>query len=90
MKYLLLALAVSGCASQPNNLGIVHPSFMLHIRQAPEQLEPNQNGTATLMQLNGQRVCVVNLREYPRCLLHEVRHCIEGAWHDERPNSEDC
>ena len=34
--------------------------------------------------------CKITLKQYPRCLAHEVRHCIEGHWHDERPNGEDC
>jgi len=34
--------------------------------------------------------CVITLRQYPECLLHEIRHCFEGQWHDARPNSEDC
>jgi hypothetical protein len=99
MKYLVLALLLAACgdtgqstfsASKPPQ--IVYPDFQFHIRVEPDQLpKPSTYGTATLMELNGQRVCVVNLREYPRCLLHEIRHCIEGEWHEpDVPNAEDC
>jgi hypothetical protein len=99
MKLLLLALLLAACgdtgqthfsASKPPE--IVYPDFQFHIRVEPDQLpSPTVNGTATLVEMNGKRICVVNLREYPRCLLHEIRHCIEGDWHDPQiPNSEDC
>jgi hypothetical protein len=99
MKWILLALLLAACgdtgqtpfsASKPPQ--IVYPDFQFHIRVEPDQLpKPTVNGTATLMELNGKRICVVNLREYPRCLLHEIRHCIEGDWHDrDIPNAEDC
>lgn len=26
--------------------------------------------------------CVIYLRQYPKCLSHEVRHCYEGNWHE--------
>ena len=34
--------------------------------------------------------CTIYLKYYPICLAHELRHCIEGNWHDEKPNGEDC
>lgn len=34
--------------------------------------------------------CLIILREYPYCLQHEVRHCLEGPWHGDQPNGEDC
>jgi len=99
MKLLLLVLLLTACgdtgkstfsASKPPV--IVHPQFHFTIYERPEQLPaPNVNGTATLVELGGARMCIVNLREYPRCLLHEIRHCIEGDWHDpDVPNDEDC
>jgi len=88
MKLAMFSLLLAGCATQPQQ--IAYSDFQFHLRVAPEQLAENVNGTATLLDLGGQRVCVVNLRQYPVCLLHEIRHCIEGNWHDEKPNSEDC
>lgn len=35
-------------------------------------------------------VCFIKLREYPMCLQHEVRHCIEGNFHEGKKSDEDC
>jgi hypothetical protein len=100
MKYLIiLPLLLAACgdtgqsiysASKPPQ--IVYPNFTFHIREAPDQLKPEQKGTATILQFpSGERACAIVLRKYPQCLLHEIRHCIEGEWHDrEVPNDEDC
>lgn len=35
--------------------------------------------------------CLIELRKYPVCLAHEVRHCFEGHFHQEGTiSSEDC
>lgn len=34
--------------------------------------------------------CIITLRTYPICLLHEIRHCTEGDWHAGRNSDEDC
>lgn len=34
--------------------------------------------------------CFIALREYPKCLGHEVRHCLEGKWHGDSLNDSDC
>lgn len=37
------------------------------------------------------QLCEIILKRYPVCLLHELRHCIEGDWHPrDEPNTEDC
>ena len=36
------------------------------------------------------QLCTITLREYPVCLQHEVRHCLEGKWHGATPNNDDC
>ena len=36
------------------------------------------------------QLCTITLREYPVCLQHEVRHCLEGEWHRATPNNDDC
>ncbi len=37
-------------------------------------------------------VCTIYLKrsQYPYCMTHEMRHCFEHYWHDERPSNEDC
>ena len=34
--------------------------------------------------------CVIRLKKYPQCLLHEVRHCFEGNWHPKTESEKDC
>lgn len=35
--------------------------------------------------------CAIRLRKYPQCLQHEIRHCIEGNWHEgDKTNFDDC
>ena len=36
------------------------------------------------------QLCTITLREYPVCLQHEVRHCLEGDWHGNRASNRDC
>ena len=42
--------------------------------------------------MDKDRVCYIHMprNKYPRCLQHEVRHCIEGNWHKGRVSTEDC
>lgn len=40
--------------------------------------------------MRGNVICDIELRRYPYCLLHEVRHCLEGKWHGDEPNIDDC
>lgn len=35
-------------------------------------------------------ICTVTLKKYPRCLKHEVRHCVEGYFHGSMQSGEDC
>lgn len=35
-------------------------------------------------------LCFIKLKQYPICLQHEVRHCIEGDWHKGVKSDEDC
>ena len=83
----LAVLVLSGCevfdATQPV---IGRNVFTVSVEEG--DLPTNVNGMATYYEKLG--VCAIVLRKYPTCLAHEMRHCVEGAWHDERPNSEDC
>lgn len=35
-------------------------------------------------------VCFIKLKQYPICLQHEIRHCIEGNWHQGYESNDDC
>lgn len=38
----------------------------------------------------GDGFCIIELTEYPRCLLHEIRHCFEGNWHEGKETTKNC
>lgn len=81
IRALLLCVLLTGCDSEPPKLK--YPGFVLTIHVDP--------ALATLghAQWVGQP-CTITLREYPVCLQHEVRHCLEGKWHGDDPSGEDC
>jgi hypothetical protein len=37
-----------------------------------------------------KKLCVIYLKQYPVCLQHEVRHCLEGHFHGSKKNGDDC
>jgi len=76
-----LALSLVGCDAEPK--AIAQDKFRVQLRVVPG-LETR--GLAVWQE--GE--CQILLREYPECLLHEVRHCIEGDWHPGRETDEDC
>ena len=87
---LLICSMVAGC-SDSSEYEIGSNDFLLHIKLIESFSDPLQQGLA---EWNVEQTeCTVTLikDEYPRCLQHEVRHCIEGHWHpEEQDNSEDC
>jgi hypothetical protein len=99
MKYLALPLALllTGCATIDDIFGpakppkIVNSRFILVIQETPE-LPMQHPGKAMMYDFGPARdkMCVIDLRRYPVCLLHEIRHCIEGDWHGAFPNGDDC
>jgi hypothetical protein len=81
----LLALALTGCAYTPPEP--VRTDMRVILREMDHE-DQAVAGTATY--LPPINTCVVTLREYPQCLLHELRHCFEGQWHPGRTSDEDC
>lgn len=53
-------------------------------------IEEDENLTTLGRQWYVSNVCFIKLKEYPKCLQHEVRHCIEGNWHEGYETDEDC
>jgi hypothetical protein len=88
IRIVLIALTLQGCAVFEPVRGVPLHSEITARVVLTEQLPPNVNGYATIE--NG--LCTVFLRRshYPYCITHEIRHCFENHWHDEKPNSVDC
>ena len=85
MRALVLALLLTGCASPHHEP--VRTAFRLYLYESADMAD-NQLGRANFY--HDLDTCIIALRRYPDCLLHEIRHCIEGDWHSDTPNNEDC
>ena len=85
---------LTGCASTPADLyNFQQTKFNLTIIPNTEEfILPKQHGVTTYGEaVIGQGYCVIRLKKYPRCLLHEIRHCIEGDFHKhDETNKDDC
>lgn len=80
---LILCVMLVGCASPLPKM--VHNSMYITVVET-QNLPANRLGQARWV---GNQ-CYIELREYPACLKHEVRHCLEGDWHVGRETNEDC
>jgi len=80
----LLALAACDSFDAPTPT-IKYPGFVTTIKVDPTL--PTLGLSHNYPELG---ICEITLREYPTCLLHEIRHCIEGNWHEGRTSDEDC
>ena len=89
---IFTALAIGGCTSikySPVNLG---KNIIISVTEGEMIGTSNQLAYTRLLSLSGElKECHIVLRKYPVCLLHELRHCLEGDWHPrDAPNTEDC
>ena len=78
---VVLLVLLAGCTDPPPQLK--YPGFVVHITIDPALPEL---GLTTM----APGICKITLREYPTCLLHEIRHCTEGNWHAGRETDKDC
>lgn len=90
----ILSVFLFGCQSisQPK-YDFKQTSFQLEIvPNSTEFVTPDPKGL-----IDGEahinfntNTCKIILRKYPQCLLHEIRHCIEGNWHEGKASHDDC
>ena len=88
MRCLLLCLMLTGCTAfdpaEPQQAYKIERKTVkvtvIEVKQLPMLGRAAWTGDT----------CFIALREYPKCLKHEVRHCLEGKWHGDTPNGEDC
>lgn len=79
-----LVLLLSGCAYYDERPRMVRNAVSIIVLDN-QDMPGRTLGTATR---NGN-TCIIRLREYPYCLQHEVRHCLEGNFHQGRKSGED-
>lgn len=84
-------LAITGCAA-PADQGSLPGKRTVEITVEEVAHLGGALGTAT-MRTNAEGVivaCHIKLTKYPRCLQHEIRHCLEGNWHDGKETRMGC
>lgn len=104
MIFMAAVLGLSACAAfSPEPYTLKRTVSTITVK-----IDPMLGGTAGMGQLAGNHntgvlgeahvtgdTCAITLREYPVCLAHEVRHCLDGEWHPPQsatfpPNDQDC
>lgn len=88
-----LSALITGCASVNAPAVFTDPfSVKISVREGLMLNSSQMAYSRLLIDADGKIAqCDVVLRKYPVCLLHELRHCIEGDWHPrDEPNTEDC
>lgn len=92
MLSVLAVITIAGLAGcgEPDPTSINQIDFDLKIRLVDE-VRYNDAIVSGLSEW-GEGWCIVTLPvdEYPRCLQHEIRHCIEGDFHAGHKSYEDC
>ncbi len=85
MNKITLALLVllAGCSPEPTFKDVANPVVKITISENPMMTEDG------LAYMRGDK-CEIVLKRYPKCLKHEVRHCLEGQWHGNDDSSVDC
>ena len=83
---LILCSVLTACSTTPYTIS--DRDFYFHLELVKSFPNSYQHGLA---QWDGQQCWVTLIKDqYPMCLQHEVRHCIEGKWHTEKWNNDDC
>ena len=83
---IIAVVLLTGCAYQAPTP--IRTDMRVIIKAPTEYADPGKLGDASY--LPSINTCVITLREYPVCLLHEIRHCLEGQWHPGRTSNEAC
>ena len=81
MIRLLLCLLLTGCAA-PQTYTLERKTVKITVVEVKQLPTLGRAAWA-------KDTCFIALREYPKCLQHEMRHCLEGKWHGDTKN-DDC
>lgn len=92
MKYLtLLAIClIAACATIREYNTVVKFPVQTKTSIEVKQLRGGDLNVRAYAELYPDGKCIIYLRQYPQCLSHEVRHCLEGNWHEGRKSEEGC
>lgn len=88
---IMTSTVAMGCANTPPKPTIMQTSFAFEL--VIDSSVSSQHSTLGVTYGRAEYApgyCRITLREYPTCLLHEIRHCIEGDFHPNIDSVEDC
>lgn len=91
MKYLIILLTIylTSCVSiREYNTVVPFPKQNISTIEIRKLIGGDPDTLAYAL-IQGDK-CTIYLRQYPKCLAHEVRHCYEGNWHEGRDSDEWC
>lgn len=88
--FSLFIFVISGCAAiVEHNTRIVLPvNSSTHIEV--RKMVGGDSRVRAYAELYPNNTCIIYLRNYPQCLAHEVRHCLEGNWHEGKESDSYC
>ncbi len=83
---LMGCVLFSGCAAMYPKVPILRDEFRLIFR-FDENPMPNDSSAVASASWSGDWCIIRVKRAYynHKCLGHELRHCLEGKWHGDRP-----
>lgn len=85
---------LSGCAAEWPNMPNLPETITVQVTVRHGEMLRSDQKAYSLLKVDTQgkiHSCEIVLSKYPVCLLHEMRHCLEGEWHPNNvQNSEDC
>ena len=84
-KYILpvvLLTLLGGCDYFKSEAALKKSTVTITIVDGVQFKDKNQQGWADWQWNGSKNECVIQLRDYPNFLGHEVRHCFEGHWHE--------
>lgn len=88
--YLIVVILVSACYVSPHGHALKQNDVRVSL-VVNEKLPALSDGHPQLARTTvGDGFCVIELTQYPKCLLHEIRHCFEGNWHEGRETTQNC
>ena len=91
LYFCLMVLLLSACSStpKPKQSDIIRKEFnfrLLFVNSIPFRPKARALGIFK----DGTCYVILKKGDYLGCLLHEMRHCLEDAWHGHENNDEYC
>lgn len=90
---LFAILFLQGCVvtPQPTFKNVIQSRVLVTIEQTNKFKTTPKAGEVIFAESDiDDGTCHIRLAKYPKCLLHEIRHCFEGDYHPNEASDDDC